>query len=53
MQRAILTLAGQDQGDLLEREEGLEVRCEFCRQSYHFSHEETRDLLLPPASGPH
>lgn len=53
MQRAILTLAGQDQDDLLQREEGLEVRCEFCRQSYHFSREETRDLLLPPASGPH
>jgi redox-regulated HSP33 family molecular chaperone len=52
MYQAILTLAGQDLGDLLEREEGLEVRCEFCRQNYLFSQEELIALFAPHSSRP-
>jgi molecular chaperone Hsp33 len=52
MYQAILTLAGQDLGDLLEREEGLEVRCEFCRQNYLFSQEELIVLFAPHSSRP-
>lgn len=52
MHQAILTLAGQDLGDLFEREEGLEVRCEFCRQNYLFSQEELIALFAPHSSRP-
>ncbi|TKB27101.1 Hsp33 family molecular chaperone HslO [Desulfopila sp. IMCC35006] len=45
MEGALFSLGEDDIRQLLEKEDGAEVRCEFCRQSYHFSHDELTKLL--------
>lgn len=45
MQSALFSLGERDIRDLLEKEGGAEVLCEFCRQSYLFGRSELEDLL--------
>ncbi len=45
MQSALFSLGEHDIRDLMEREGGVEVRCEFCRQSYMFGKPELENLL--------
>lgn len=45
MELALLTLGEQELRDLMKREGGADVRCEFCRQLYHFSPSELEKLL--------
>lgn len=45
MQSAIFSLGEHDIRDLIEKEEGAEVHCEFCRQTYLFSKPELENLL--------
>ena len=52
MQKAVLTLAYQDLDELAGKEDGLTVRCEFCRHSYRFSTSELKTLLTPSSSQP-
>jgi len=40
MELALLTLGPQELRELMEREGGADVRCEFCRQLFHFSEAE-------------
>ncbi len=47
MEGALFSLGDQDIQQLLEKEDGVEVRCEFCRQSYRFGKEELEKLLQP------
>lgn len=45
MQNAMFSLGREELLDLLEKEGGAEVRCEFCRQSYLFNKQELEQLL--------
>lgn len=45
MESALFSLGQQDIRDLVEKKEGAEVHCEFCRQSYDFSQAELEMLL--------
>lgn len=45
MQNALFSLGREEIRDLLEKEGGAEVRCEFCRQTYRFSRPELENLL--------
>jgi molecular chaperone Hsp33 len=45
MEGALFSLGKEDIRQLLEKEDGAEVRCEFCRQSYRFSQDELAKLL--------
>lgn len=45
MQAALFSLGLKDLQDLLEKEGGVEVCCEFCRQSYLFAQPELENLL--------
>lgn len=45
MEGALFSLGENDIRQLLEKGDGVEVRCEFCRQSYRFSQEELAKLL--------
>jgi molecular chaperone Hsp33 len=45
MEGALFSLGEEDIRQLLEKEDGAEVRCEFCRQSYRFCKEELEKLL--------
>ncbi|MFW2364776.1 MAG: Hsp33 family molecular chaperone HslO [Desulforhopalus sp.] len=45
MAGAIMSLGEDDIRRLLEKEEGAEVRCEFCRHSYRFGSPELMQLL--------
>lgn len=45
MTGAILSLGEDDIRHLLEKEEGAEVRCEFCRHSYRFGSSELMQML--------
>ncbi|MFH0785507.1 MAG: Hsp33 family molecular chaperone HslO [Pseudomonadota bacterium] len=45
MQGALFSLGQKDIQDLMEKEEGVEVCCEFCRQSYLFDKPELENLL--------
>ncbi len=45
MEGALFSLGEDDIRQLLETEDGAEVRCEFCRQNYHFIHDELAMLL--------
>ncbi len=47
MQSAIFSLGEQDIRDLIEKEQGAEVHCEFCRQTYLFTQPELENLLVP------
>ncbi len=44
MQNALFSLGQEDLRDLMEKEEGVDMRCEFCRQSYHFDKSELKQL---------
>ncbi len=45
MEGALFLLGKDEIQQLLEKEDGVEVRCEFCRQSYRFSQDELAKLL--------
>ena len=45
MEGALFSLGEEDIRQLLEKEDGAEVRCEFCRQGYRFGKEELSKLL--------
>ncbi|MBU1565353.1 MAG: Hsp33 family molecular chaperone HslO [Proteobacteria bacterium] len=45
MQSALFSLGRQDIQELIEKEEGAEVHCEFCRQTYVFNKHELENLL--------
>lgn len=45
MQDALFSLGRQAMQDLVQKEEGVEVCCEFCRQSYLFTQADLKDLL--------
>ena len=45
MQNALFSLGRQAIRDLSAKEEGVEVCCEFCRQSYLFSKQDLEKLL--------
>lgn len=45
MEGALFSLGEKDIRQLLEKEDGAEVRCEFCRQSYRFGRNELAKLL--------
>jgi len=45
MEGALFSLGEKDIRQLLEKEDGAEVRCEFCRQSYRFGRDELSRLL--------
>ncbi len=45
MEGALFSLGEEDIRQLLEKEDGAEVRCEFCRQSYRFCKEDLEKLL--------
>ncbi len=53
MQSALFSLGREEIRDLLEKEGGAEVRCEFCRQTYRFSRAELEELLQPPKDQQH
>lgn len=49
MQSALFSLGREEISDLLEKEGGAEVCCEFCRQTYLFDEKELENLLnIPP-----
>lgn len=45
MEGALFSLGQEDIRQLLDKEDGAEVRCEFCRQSYRFGKNELEKLL--------
>jgi molecular chaperone Hsp33 len=45
MEAALFSLGEEDIRSLLEKEGGVDVRCEFCRQNYRFGKEELLGLL--------
>ncbi|WP_457576340.1 Hsp33 family molecular chaperone HslO [Desulfomarina sp.] len=45
MERALLSLGREELTQLLEKEGGTEVRCEFCRDSYQFDGKKLEKLL--------
>jgi molecular chaperone Hsp33 len=45
MQSALFSLGRQDIRELIEKEHGAEVHCEFCRQTYLFTQPELENLL--------
>lgn len=53
MESALLSLGGEELGSLIDKEEGVEVRCEFCRQSYIFCKAEMKDLLQKTQDNQH
>ncbi len=45
MQNALFSLGQEDIRDIIEKEGGVEVCCEFCRRTYQFSKPELENLL--------
>lgn len=45
MEKALLSLQRDDLQDLLNKEKGAEVFCEFCRNSYVFNEQDLKELL--------
>ena len=45
METALISLQENGLRDLMEKEKGAEVVCEFCRNSYQFSELELANLL--------
>jgi molecular chaperone Hsp33 len=45
MEGALFSLGETDLRSLVEKENGAEVHCEFCRQSYRFDKEDLLNLL--------
>ena len=44
-QRALLSLGREELADLAEDPQGIELKCQFCGQEYHFSQPEVRKIL--------
>ena len=44
-QRALLSLGREELADLAEDPQGIELKCQFCGQEYHFSRPEVRKIL--------
>ena len=44
MERAMITLGKRELNQLIEENQGAELSCHFCRNRYHFSTEELREL---------
>jgi molecular chaperone Hsp33 len=40
IERALISLGREELSSMIEKQEGAEVKCEFCRKVYNFSHEE-------------
>ncbi len=51
MQRAVFALSNSEINYLLNSESGVEVQCEFCRDSYRFAREDLEKMLAPGAGG--
>lgn len=45
MESALYSLGHEDLKDLIEKENGAEVHCEFCRDRYHFGREDLEKLV--------
>ncbi len=45
MEQAIISLGAEGVADLIDKEEGAEVRCEFCRDNYVFNKDELQAVL--------
>ena len=45
MEQALISLGTEDMENLLTKEDGTVVRCEFCRQSYTFGSDDLGALL--------
>jgi len=52
MEGALFSLGEDEIHRLLEQEDGAEVRCEFCRQSYRLRQDELESLLLTDQHSP-
>ena len=46
MEKALISLGRKDLNDLLEEDHGAELVCHFCRNTYTFSEEDLRKLIL-------
>ena len=53
MEGALFSLGEEDIQQLLDKEDGAEVRCEFCRQGYRFGKDELSKLLETAKNSPH
>lgn len=51
MQRAVFSLGNAEIKSLLDSESGVEVQCEFCRDSYRFAREDLEKMLALGAGG--
>ncbi len=51
MQRAVFSLGNAEINYLLDSESGVEVQCEFCRDSYRFAREDLEKMLALGAGG--
>ncbi len=51
MQRAVFSLGNAEINALLDSESGVEVQCEFCRDSYRFAREDLEGMLALGAGG--
>lgn len=45
VENALVSLGAEELREAIEKEENLEVKCEFCREKYVFSREELEELL--------
>ncbi len=52
MQSALFSLGERDIRELMEKEDGAEVHCEFCRQSYVFNKADLESLLMTTPDKP-
>ncbi len=53
VERTLISLGAAEISDIIERDGGAEVTCEFCREAYSFSRDELEGLLGeigPPAT---
>ena len=45
MERAIISIGKKDIEEMINDGEAIEVNCQFCGNSYHFSVEELKEML--------
>ncbi|QNB45983.1 Hsp33 family molecular chaperone HslO [Thermanaerosceptrum fracticalcis] len=45
LEKILISLGPEELKDMLEKEQGAELRCHFCNKQYHFSREEIEALL--------
>jgi molecular chaperone Hsp33 len=46
MERALVTLGRRELNQLIAEDQGAELSCHFCRNRYHFSTGELRELVM-------